>query len=143
MKSGDDSIVIRPRRLGWHTSETYITTGAVVMPTPRPIMARAIISCVKCHSELDGLENPIISHDKAESALMRSMVGRLPNLSQQNPERGPPMGQVMAVTEANHETWLMVSGKSSLSRAWLVIAGYPRPIPDDNTERLVSSEVTI
>lgn len=44
VKNGDDNKVNLPLSFGWQTSLTYITAGAVVMPTPRPIIARPTIN---------------------------------------------------------------------------------------------------
>lgn len=48
-------------------------------------------------------ENPIMSQDMMEITLIQIKVSRRPNLSNMYPDKSPPMGEKIAVIDANHE----------------------------------------
>lgn len=92
-----------------------------------PIMILATISWVNrtLTSLLD--EFPMISQLTIEITLMQIKVILRPNLSSMYPERSPPIGEKIAVMEANHEACATVNLTSVLSslNSGNVVAGYP------------------
>jgi hypothetical protein len=64
---------------------------------------RATISCANKMSTSFFDENPIMSQDMMEITLMHIKVSRRPNLSSIYPDRSPPIGEKIAVIDANHE----------------------------------------
>lgn len=104
MKKGVDKTVNLPLNFGWHTSDEYIIAGGVIIPIAIPIIVRPIISSMNSNCELSRLEKPIMSHEIIAITLTNTSMLRLPNLSDRKPDKGPPIGQAIAVTEANHDT---------------------------------------
>lgn len=90
-------------------------------------MIRATINCAKSTSTLVFDEYPIISQDMIEITLMEIKVFRRPNLSIIQPDSRPPIGEKIAVIDANHEAWATVNFTSVLASPsrGKVVAGYP------------------
>lgn len=70
-----------------------------------PMITLATMSCMKRISTLVFEEKPIISHDMMEMTLMLIKVIRRPNLSSTKPDARPPIGEKIAVIEANQLAW--------------------------------------
>lgn len=67
------------------------------------MIIRATMSCANRVSTSFFDENPIMSQDMMEITLMQIKVNRRPNLSSMYPDSRPPIGEKIAVIDANHE----------------------------------------
>lgn len=86
-----------------------------------------------------------MSHEAIAITLIKIEVFRLPIFSDKKPDIGLPTGHIIAVIEANQETCagVRVTPVSSRKSSCDVIAGKPRPIPDEIADRLARNEIRI
>lgn len=87
----------------------------------------------------------MMSQEAIAITLMKIKVFRLPIFSDKKPEIGLPTGHIIAVIEANHETCegVKITSASARNSSCVVIAGKPKPIPDESADRLARNEITI
>lgn len=102
-----------------------------------------IISCANNQSALDRVAKPSVNHDATAKTFTIIMVFRRPNFSVRKPDTIAPTGSVIMSTEANHEIWSRLNAKwdLSLSRSCVVMAGWPRHMPEERTLKPARSDV--
>lgn len=83
----------------------------------------------------------MISHDTVAMTLVNIRVFRRPIFSERYPANRLPIGQAIAVIDANHEISdaFRIISSSPCDKSCVVIAGYPNPIPNDVDDKLARS----